>query len=197
MRDAAPAGADRFRLRHSAGPAMVNDQQLMMRAAEGDMDAFEELVSRHQQSALNVAYHFLSDHALAEDIAQEAFLRVLAGAARYRPLASFRTYLFSVIWHLCVDLRRKKVPRPLESLPPRESDAEGPADAALRDERRAIVAAAVGQLPSRQRMALVLKHYENLSYEEIARTIGCSVRAVDALLVRAKRKLREALRDVL
>lgn len=169
----------------------------MTRTARGDMNAFEELVSRHQQSALNVAYRFLGDRTLSEDAAQEAFLRILAAAGRYRPTASFRTYLFSVIWHLCVDVRRKEGRRAVESLPGRESPAEGPAEAVMRDERSALVRQALQELPSRQKMALVLKHYEDLSYQEIARALGCSVRAVDALLTRARRRLRDSLRDVL
>ncbi len=175
---------------------MPTDEQLMLSAAEGDMDAFEDLVRRHQQSAVSVACRFLGDRALAEDVAQEAFLKILAGAGRYRPSARFRTYLYNVIWHLCVDAHRRRRPLRLESLPPRPSDSDGPADAALRDERSARVQAAIQGLPPRQRMALVLKHYEDMSYDEIGRTLRCSARAVDALLTRAKRKLREELEDV-
>ena len=82
---------------------MTSDEDLMLQVAGGDMDAFEVLVRRHQQSSLNVAYRFLTNRTHAEDVVQDAFLKVLAAAPRYRPTAKFRTYLFSVIWHLCVD----------------------------------------------------------------------------------------------
>ncbi len=176
---------------------MSTDEQLMLSAAEGDMDAFEELVRRHQQGALNVAYRFLSDRTLAEDVAQEAFMKILAGADRYRPSARFRTYLYNVIWHLCIDVHRKRKPLRLDSLRPQPSDEDGPADAALRDERSARVQAAIRNLPPRQRMALVLKHYEGMSYKDIGKALRCSARAVDALLSRAKRQLKEELKDAI
>ncbi|GAF68614.1 unnamed protein product [marine sediment metagenome] len=176
---------------------MATDEQLMMKAGRGDMDAFERLVERHQQGALNVAYRFLGDATLAEDVAQEAFLKVLAAAGRYRPSASFRTYLYNVIWHLCVDHYRRRRPSALDAVPIPSDRAPGPAQAALEEERGSLVREAVQGLPSRQRMALVLKHFEGLSYEEIGRALECTPAAVDALLVRAKRKLREMLRNLL
>ena len=176
---------------------MVEDEQLMMRAAKGDMDAFEELVERHQQTALNVAYRFLGDRDLAQDAAQDAFLKVLAAASRYRPSARFRTYLYGVIWHLCVDVYRKRRDRPLEGAPVREDPAAGPVRSAEEAERAALVREAVQELPPRQRMALVLKHFEGMSYEEIGHALECSPTAVDALLVRAKRRLQEKLKGLL
>ncbi len=176
---------------------MTDDEQLMLRAGKGDMDAFEELVSRHQQVALSVAYRFLGERALAEDAAQEAFLRILAAAGRYRPSARFTTYLYSVIYHICVDISRRKHPVSLDALGARQGSAADPAQVAADGERDALVRQAIQELPSRQRMALVLKHFEHLSYEEIARALECSPTAVDALLVRAKRRLQERLKDLL
>ncbi len=176
---------------------MTNDEDLMLRAAGGDMDAFEELVERHHRAALNTAYRFLSDQSLAEDVAQEAFLRILAGASRYRPLAAFRTYLFNVVWHLCIDAYRKSraVRMPSDAAPADERD--GPVGEAVRGELRRSVRAAVERLPERQRMAVVLKHFEGLSYGEIAQVLECSTRAVDSLLIRAKRHLKEELGGLL
>jgi RNA polymerase sigma-70 factor (ECF subfamily) len=176
---------------------MSSDEELMMKAAEGDMDAFEQLIVNHQQGALGVAYRFLGDQTQAEDIVQEAFLKILAAAPGYEPRAKFRTYLFGVIWRLCVDRYRRKRPQRLESsLDPQGSAAE-PQQVVLRKEAAEWVREAIGSLPPRQRMAIVLKHYEDLSYQEIARAIKCSPRAVDALLSRARTKLREALRDAI
>jgi len=175
---------------------MLEDEELMMRAAEGDMASFEELVERHQQSALNVAYRFLGDRQLAEDAVQDAFLKLLAAAPRYRPTARFRTYLYNVVWHLCVDVYRKRHPLPLEEVPLGEDPGGGPVQSVEEAERAALVRQAVQELPPRQRMALVLKHFEGLSYEEIGRALDCSSTAVDALLVRAKRRLQERLKEL-
>ena len=169
----------------------------MAQAAEGDMDAFEEVVRRNQQTALNVAYRFLGDSVLAEDVAQDAFLKILAGASRYKPTARFSTYLYNVVWHLCIDLYRKKRPEPLDARPDREHHGAGPVQTALAGEQQAVVREAVDSLPPRQRMTIVLKHFEGLSYEEIGRALDCSPTAVDALLVRAKRRLKDRLEGTL
>ena len=87
-----------------------SDEELMTRAAGGDVDAFEQLVQRHQRSALSTARRFLGRSALAEDVVQEAFLKIFVRASDYRPTARFRTYLYNVIWHLCVDTFRRKRP---------------------------------------------------------------------------------------
>ena len=175
---------------------MPEDGQLMLRAAAGDMDAFEALVERHQQVALNVAFRFLGDRTLAEDAVQEAFLRLLASASRYQPTAAFRTYLYTVVWHICVDVYRKRRPESLEALPAQEDPGPGPVQAAVESERAELVREAVQELPPRQRMALVLKHFEGMSYDEIGAALDCSPTAVDALLIRAKRRLAEKLKDV-
>lgn len=176
---------------------MSTDEELMMRAADGDMDAFEDLVRRHQETALNTAYHFLGNTSRAEDIAQEAFLKILAGASRYRPTAKFTTYLYNVVWHLCVDTYRKSRPQALPEAPRRADPVNEPDRAALREETSDLVRKAIDDLPARQRMALVLQHYEDLSYEEIAEALDCTTSAVDSLLVRARRALRESLEHLL
>ncbi len=176
---------------------MSTDEQLMMRSADGDRDAFGELVRRHQESAINTAYHFLGDAIRAEDVAQEAFLKILAGAHRYQPTARFKTYLYNVVWHLCVDIYRKAEPQRLPAAPRRADSEDGPERAALRRETSSEVRRAIDRLPARQRMALVLQHYQGLSYEEIAEALDCTAGAVDSLLVRARRKLRDSLQHLL
>ncbi len=171
----------------------TEDKELMVRASRGDMDAFEELVRRHQQAALDTAFHFLGDPRKAEDIAQEAFLRVLERAESYRPTAAFRTYLFTIIWHLCVDAHRRETPVSLDSLRPRAGGVEDPAEATFRRERALRVRRGLDELPPRQRMALVLKYFQEMSYREISEVMDCSVSAVDSLLSRARNALREQL----
>ena len=177
--------------------ATTSDEELMTRAAGGDMGAFELLVERHQRSALNTARRFLGRSSLAEDVVQEAFLKILAGARRYRPTARFRTYLYNVIWHLCVDSFRRKRPLALELLPQQAQAGDSPDEAAVRAERDELLRRAVDDLPARQRMALVLKHFEGMSYDDIAGVMECSPGAVDSLLSRARSTLRETLKDML
>jgi len=174
----------------------TSDEQLMLDVADGDMSAFAQLVQRHHRSALNIAYRFLSDAGRAEDIVQDAFLKILSAAERYRPTARFRTYLYNVIWHLCVDSYRKKRPQRLGETPLKADAAENPETVAMTEERAVLVRQAIQELPTRQRMALVLKHYENMSYDGIAEALGCSEGAVDSLLVRARRALQEKLKDL-
>jgi len=160
------------------------------------MDAFEELVLRNQQTALNVAYRFLGVRDRAEDVVQEAFLKILAAAPRYRPTARFRTYLYGVVWRLCVDFYRRRKPGALDPRFELADSSDGPVGEALRGEAGRRVRRAIDALPQRQRMAVVLKHYEGLSYREIAHVLACSARAVDALLARARNRLRDDLQDL-
>ena len=96
---------------------MASDEELMLSAAGGDMEAFGELVLRHQDRAWRTAYHYVGNRADAEELAQEAFLRILDAAASYRSSARFTTYLYRVVANLCLDHRRKKRPDPQGDLP--------------------------------------------------------------------------------
>jgi len=176
----------------------MDDEQLMMRSAEGDMDAFEQIVLRHQRGALGVAYRFLGDRVRAEDVVQEAFLKILAAAPGYKPAARFRTYLFGIVWRLCIDrYRRKKPERLVADGSSLEGHSEAPGERMRRAEAAERVRAAIAGLPPRQRMAIILRHYEEMSYDDIARATRCSPKAVEALLRRARQKLRDALQDAL
>ena len=179
------------------GPEAATDELLMRRVAQNDLDAMAELMQRHGQSALNLAYRFTGDRVESEDIVQEAFLRLLARARHYRPSASFRTFLFGIIHNLCIDFYRRKRPVLAESLPGLEDADEGPLASIELAERRSLVRGAIDALPPRQRTAVVLKHYEGLTYADIAQVIECSISAVDALLARARHTLKERLRDIM
>ena len=100
----------------------------MLAVAEGDLGAFEQIVLRYQESAWSAAYRFLGDHAEAEDIAQEAFLKILGAAPRYRPTASFRTYLYRVVTRLCFDRARKTRPVVANDLAGTATDGPPPSD---------------------------------------------------------------------
>jgi len=175
----------------------VSDEELMLAVAQGDQDAFNEVVLRHQRSAWNTAYRHLGDAAEAEDIAQEAFLRILQAAPRYRPTASFRTYLLRIVTRLCIDRWRKKGPVYTDAVSPVAAPSSDPADELIAAERQTRVRMALATLPPQQRMAVILRHYEGLQYSEIATVMNTSAKAVERLLARGRAALRVALEDIL
>lgn len=175
---------------------MIKDEQLMLRVAEGDLEAFSEIVRRHQRTAWRIALRFLGDPAEAEDIAQEAFLRILAAAPRYKPSATFSTYLYRVIARLCIDHIRKKRPLFTNTLPEAVDSSPDPAAALVQKDRDALVRQALDVLPSRQRMVVILKYYEGLRYGEIARAMGTTIKAVERLLGRARKRLQSSLSGI-
>jgi RNA polymerase sigma-70 factor (ECF subfamily) len=184
----------------------IPSEDLMARIAEGDEYAFEILVHRHQASVLNLAYRFIGDRTQAKDLAQEVFLRVWQAAKSYEPKAKFATWIYRITANLCFNelksARRKKLLQFLrfnadheiqteEDFPDRSPSAE---DLLVARERNLQVTDALQSLPENQRLAIILKRYDDLSYEEIARILNCSVSAVESLLVRAKRTLQEKLK---
>ena len=176
---------------------MLSDEELMLAVGKGDLVAFEELVVRHQASAWHLAYRFLRDRARAEDIAQEAFLRVLESAGRWRPTARFRTYLYQVIARLCRDVAQKKTPESSGSLDDTADEQPSPDALLVAEEQHRGVAEAIADLPPNQRMAVVLRYYQDLGYEEIAAALETTVKGAERLLARARASLRVSLRKVL
>lgn len=173
-----------------------SDEELIVKVGQGDIRAFETLVSRHQKSALRAAIRFVSDRQEAEDLAQEAFLTIFRKAQQYEPKASFKTWFFTILLNLCRNAVKKKKPVYFDTLPPEIVETAGSEDPTDQFDRRQIqqaLADAIAKLPENQRAAFILCHYENFSYAEAAKTMGVSVKAVESLLVRAKRNLREEL----
>jgi RNA polymerase sigma-70 factor (ECF subfamily) len=176
---------------------MRSDEELMSEVAQGDLTAFEQLVRRHQASAWNAAFRLLGDANDAEDVAQEAFLRILRAAHRYQPTAAFRTYLYRIVTRLCRDRRRKASPSSCPNLDTETSKAPSPEDCvAAREERRA-VQEALASLPAKQREAVVLRYYESLSYDEIGEIMGTSRKGVERLLARGRAALAGLLSRLL
>lgn len=182
------------------------DEELMVRIAKGDQYAFRTLVERHQSSMLNLIYRFIGDIAKSQDLAQEVFLRVWQTAKRYEPKAKFTTWLYRIATNLCLNelkaSRRKKWIR-LFHVDTEGQDRGGedfsdespsPEEMLLTRERDREITEALQSLPENQRMAIILKRYDDLSYEEISRILNCSVSAVESLLVRAKRNLQQKLK---
>jgi RNA polymerase sigma-70 factor (ECF subfamily) len=190
---------------------MINtaNKNLMGRVAAGDRHAFEDLVRRHQRPVLNFIFRFLGDRTEAEDLTQEVFLRVWKSAQTYRPDAKFTTWLYRIAMNLCINRQRalrirrwfsvsqpyEQNQNPEETFSEVESAGTATAENHLIDsEQSQRVLKALNDLPTGQRLAIVLKIYDGLSYHEISRIMNRSVAAVDSLLIRAKKNLRKKLK---
>jgi len=173
----------------------ASDEALMQRVAGGDQVAFRLLARRYTRRALQLAPRVTGNQADAEEILQEALLRVWVNAPRWRPMAAFRTWFYRVVLNLCLSRRRRAPFAPLEAAGDPPDPAADPETRREDDEAARRVAAAIAELPARQRAAIVLTYDEGLSNAEAAAILETSVSGVEALLVRAKRSLREQLRS--
>jgi RNA polymerase sigma-70 factor (ECF subfamily) len=186
----------------------LSDEELMARVAGSDARAFEVLVRRHQRRVLNLIYRSIGgDPVQAEDVAQEVFLRIWRAAESYESKAKFTTWIYRIAVNLCLD--GLKAAHRKQSMVHLHADAEhpdehdellsacgstpSPEDLLLAAEQSGRIFAALQSLPANQRMAVVLAKFDGLSYEEISGILDCSVSAVESLLVRAKKTLREKL----
>jgi RNA polymerase sigma-70 factor (ECF subfamily) len=190
--------------RTPVGPGFedAEDVRLMQKAGGGDTAAFEQLVERHQRLVVGTVGRMLGGHSDAEDIAQQVFLRVWQNANRYVPQAKFTTWLLKITRNLVFNELRRRSRHPAvplqteteeEERPIKDEHAIAPDSALLDDELQAAIDAAIARLPETQRMAVILRRYEELSYEEIAEALDQSVSAVKSLLFRARTELRESL----
>ena len=184
---------------------------LMIRVAAGGpaaADAFAEIVSLWQDRLVTLFLHQMGDHATAEDLTQEVFLRVYRARAGYRPTARFTTWIHTIAANVASDLRQRAYRRREHGVPAAASATSSaigldqlavaasglmPARQADRQELRAVVQEALAGLNERQRMAVLLAKFEHCSLEEIAAAMGLSVPAVKSLLFRARDHLRAAL----
>lgn len=172
---------------------MIDDEELMLAVGRGDLDAFEQIVLRHQARVCRIACRFLGDQAAAEGTAQEAFMRVLNAAPGYQSTARFTTYLYQIVSRLCLDHMRKKRPIVGEELPDEHDPSPPQIDGMIQQERDWTIRQALDALPPGQRMAMVLRCYEDMSYREIAAAMKKTEKAVDRLLTRARSRLAELL----
>jgi len=169
----------------------------MARVAGGDERAFQLLSRRHLPAMLGLARRILGNAAEAEDVAQEAFMRVWTHAPRWQPLAQFRTWLTRVVINLCLDRKRRAPWVELETAGEIADPARDAGEKAEDDERERMLAAAIEKLPVRQRSAIVLTYGDGMSNAQVADVLDTSVSAVETLLVRAKQNLRRALENVI
>jgi len=184
----------------------AEDIRLMRLVAGGETTAFEALIERHQALVAGTVARMLGSNSDVEDITQQVFIRVWRSAGRYVARAKFTTWLLKITRNLVFnEMRRtKRHPRvpvqidpEAEELPLKDETGETPDAALLQAELQKAIESAIAQLPETQRMALVLRRYEDLSYEEIADILELSLPAVKSLLFRARTELRERLKGYL
>lgn len=182
------------------------DTRLMMRVKRGDETAFPVLVRNYQSRLVNILFHLVGDQQTAEDLTQEVFLRVYRARLSYEPTARFSTWLFHITHNVANNSRRSKHRRKEVTLPPQDT-GPNPAQSQLLAEKSAlmparvidkkemcrIVQSAIDSLNDRQRMALLLHKFEQMSYQDIAETMELTPTAVKSLLARARECLREKL----
>ncbi len=174
-----------------------SDEALMVRVACGDERAFRELARRHLPVMLGLARRILGNAADAEDVAQEAMLRVWTHAPRWQPLAQLRTWLSRVVVNLCLDRKRRAPWVELEAAGELADPTPDAGERAEETERERLLAAAIAELPARQRAAIVLSYTEGMSNAQVAEILNTTVSAVETLLVRGKQNLRRALATVI
>ena len=186
------------------------DAALMMRVKQGDAEAFTALVEKYKQPVMNVVFRTLRDETEAEDLAQNVFVQVWKSAPRYEVTAKFSTWLFTITRNLCLNEIRRRTRHPAESLDAPHPEQEGqpkhqfedlknlpPPETLLQGELVDKVGQAIAALPENQRTALLLCRQDELSYEEIAKVLGCSVSATKSLIHRGRETLKERLKPYL
>lgn len=182
----------------------TTDIDLMLRFQDGEEEAFDRIVNRHQRSVLNLVRRFVGPGPDNEDLAQEVFVRLYQARRKYKPSAKFTTFLYRNTLNLCLNYIRDSKHRRALSLDrpgadedvrvdPPDGSAKSPGESAQESERAAAVRAAVLALPENQRIAVVLSRWHGLPYQEIAGTLAVTPMAVKSLLNRAKENLREKL----
>ncbi len=173
----------------------VSDELLAERIAAGSIEAFEALVARHHSRYYRIAYRFLLSREDAEDMVQEAFLKLWTGSARYdiKKKAKFTSWFTHIVVNQARDILRKRQRQKAEPIEDNElSEAASQVFALEQRESRDAVAAALDALPDRQRMAVVLYYYGDVPQQEAAKMMKLSVKGFESLLSRAKASLRQA-----
>jgi RNA polymerase sigma-70 factor (ECF subfamily) len=178
----------------------MSEQDIVTLARKGDQAAFTTLVQTYQTAIYNLCYRMLGEADQAQDATQETFLRAYTQFHRYDPERSFKTWLFSIASHYCIDrLRRRRVTwldiddEPLAGHPALREKRLSPEDAALQGERASDVQALLDTLPAKDRAAVVMLYWYNLSYHEIAEATGTTVSAVKSRLHRARAAMADSI----
>jgi RNA polymerase sigma-70 factor (ECF subfamily) len=185
------------------GYGLEPDSQLMLAVKAGDVNQLERILQRHRKPVIHFLYRMVQNSAVAEELAQEVFLRVYRSRTTYEPTAKFTTWLYHIALRVGLnavrDRRQQRREEPLtvrlaSGLPREFADRQPSAEASLLTEaHRQKIRDAVAALPARQRAAVLMHKYQGLNYVEIAATMNCSVPAVKSILFRSYASLRETL----
>ena len=180
------------------GTDAITDEDLMLRIGDGDQTAYGMLVDRHLSQNLGYATKILGNVSEAEEVMQEAFIRVCKHASRWDPARKtrFTTWFYRVVTNLCYDVGRKRKPQDnvemLETVASDDMSAENVIEVNQRSEQ---VQEALDALPQRQKMAIILCYFEGLSNREASDVMEVSLNALESYLVRARRNLADILKD--
>lgn len=198
------------RLRIAMTTVSDPDAALMLRVKQGDNSAFEELVEKYKQPVMNLVYRTLPDATEAEDLAQHVFLQVYKSAHRYEVSAKFTTWLFTIARNLCLNEIRRRSRHPADSLDETYADNDeqpirqvedaktfSPPDTMLQGELEEKIEEALAELPEKQRTAILMCRGDELSYEEMAKILECSVSATKSLIHRGRETLKQKLKPYL
>ncbi len=181
--------------------ALERDAQLMLRVKEGDDSSFAELLSRYRAPVIHFIYRMVQSQHIAEELAQDVFLRVYRARQGYEPSAKFTTWLFRIATHIALNyIRDGRNERTAESVDDDGSPAmhvpdrrETVEQELLEEARLGEIRRAVQGLPAKQRAAVIMHKYQEMDYAQIASVLGCSESAVKSLLFRAYETLRRKL----
>jgi len=175
-------------------PSTWSDEELVARSLRGDTESFGALILRYRAMVTGVAYRIAGDAALADDIAQETFIRLWSKLATYRPEGNLKGWVCRIAANLTIDALRKQKPTTDISRLDLAGGGKGPEGAALSSEQATQVRAALMRLPVDSRTVLVLREYEGLSYQEIADTLRVPLGTVKSRLNDARGRLKDELR---
>jgi RNA polymerase sigma-70 factor (ECF subfamily) len=177
-------------------PASLEDDLLLEAIALGDKTAFQDLMRRHSSSMIKLAERFLRNPADADDVVQEAFLKVWTSAADWRPdgSAKFSTWLYRIVTNACIDrIRRKRAFVDVDEAPDLPDHGPDGLTASIRRKAYEVIISVLAGLPERQREALSLFYMADIGGPELARRLELSTPALDSLLSRGRKALRAAL----
>jgi len=197
----------RFRKQKKTSYLADPDVECMLQVKKGDRAAFETLMRKYYPRILNFVYRFLGNRQLSEDLTQEVFMKVYKSARRYRPRSKFQTWLYTIAKNSCLNQLRRNRGQMVSLDEPITSDERvqkkeisdphaDPAGDFFRKEKKALIQAAINDLPENQRISVILRRYENFSYAEIGATLNVTDKAVKSLLSRAKVNLRNKLAGI-
>lgn len=181
----------------------LEDQLLVERSKKGDRESFEQLVRLYENKVFTIAYRLMGNHADAADLAQDAFIKIYQALPNFRGDSSFSTWIYHITVNVCRDELRKRQRRPTVSLDETtgennityeiRSTAPGPEEMLDQNETQVMIQQCLNTLSDDYRSILVMREIQELSYEEIAETLGCSLGTVKSRLSRARQALKEKL----